>query len=147
MKGPTVWFPGPFERSGSKMTAIALQDDEYIKVKDTSLGYDWQVFKLCPKHSTCFAIYSFYILLRHHVCAEVLWEKMGPTGQSSGVSRAHLASGRGRSTSMGGLAAWVVPFFHVAAIGLQALKSYEYVRLVNQVTGKAQQTHLIIVKR
>ena len=35
VKGPTVWFPGPFERSGSKMTAIALQDDEYIKVKDT----------------------------------------------------------------------------------------------------------------
>lgn len=39
MKGPTVWFPGPFERSGSKMTAIALQDDEYIKVKDTPVTY------------------------------------------------------------------------------------------------------------
>ena len=40
VKGPTVWFPGPFERSGSKMTATALQDDEYIKVKDTPVTYN-----------------------------------------------------------------------------------------------------------
>ena len=39
VKGPTVGVPGPFERSGSKMTAIALQDDEYIKVKDTPVTY------------------------------------------------------------------------------------------------------------
>eukprot|EP00913_Durusdinium_trenchii_P025768 g24184.t1 len=36
-----VWFPGPFERSGSKLTAIALQEDEYVKVKDTSSGKKW----------------------------------------------------------------------------------------------------------
>lgn len=38
VKGPTVWFPGPFEQSGKKLTAIALQDDEYIKVKDVFLA-------------------------------------------------------------------------------------------------------------
>ena len=35
VKGPAVWFPGPYERSSAKTTAIALQEDEYIKVKDT----------------------------------------------------------------------------------------------------------------
>ena len=37
VKGPSVWIPGPFEQSGKKLTAIALQDDEYIKVKDVFL--------------------------------------------------------------------------------------------------------------
>ena len=35
VKGPAVWFPDPYERSSAKTTAIALQEDEYVKVKDT----------------------------------------------------------------------------------------------------------------
>eukprot|EP00437_Effrenium_voratum_P018401 CAMPEP_0181452614 /NCGR_PEP_ID=MMETSP1110-20121109/29298_1 /TAXON_ID=174948 /ORGANISM="Symbiodinium sp., Strain CCMP421" /LENGTH=690 /DNA_ID=CAMNT_0023576903 /DNA_START=80 /DNA_END=2152 /DNA_ORIENTATION=+ len=41
VRGPAVWFPEAFEKSGKKQTAIALRDDEFIKLKDLSSGKRW----------------------------------------------------------------------------------------------------------
>mmetsp|Transcript_133220 Transcript_133220/g.235804 ORF Transcript_133220/g.235804 Transcript_133220/m.235804 type:complete len:782 (+) Transcript_133220:84-2429(+) len=40
-KGPCVWFPNPYDKSSAVMRAIPLQDDEYIKLKDTGSGKRW----------------------------------------------------------------------------------------------------------
>jgi len=41
VKGPCVWFPGPYDSAGPKQTAIALQDDEYLRIKDVATGQRW----------------------------------------------------------------------------------------------------------
>jgi len=41
VKGPCVWFPKPFDRPSQKHTAIPLQDDEYMLLKDSASGQRW----------------------------------------------------------------------------------------------------------
>merc|ERR1719456_1412265 len=41
VKGPNVWFPKPYDIPSSVMQAYALQDDEYIKLKDMATGKRW----------------------------------------------------------------------------------------------------------
>lgn len=41
VKGPCVWFPGPFDSASGTKSAYALQDDEYIKLKDLESGKRW----------------------------------------------------------------------------------------------------------
>jgi len=41
VKGPCVWFPGPHEVASPKNSAIALRDDEYVRLKDTFTGCHW----------------------------------------------------------------------------------------------------------
>lgn len=41
VKGPVVWFPEPYDSPSSVMSAHALQDDEYIKLKDLTSGKRW----------------------------------------------------------------------------------------------------------
>eukprot|EP00746_Dinoflagellata_sp_MGD_P003841 gnl/MRDRNA2_/MRDRNA2_107443_c0_seq1.p1 gnl/MRDRNA2_/MRDRNA2_107443_c0~~gnl/MRDRNA2_/MRDRNA2_107443_c0_seq1.p1 ORF type:complete len:765 (-),score=158.24 gnl/MRDRNA2_/MRDRNA2_107443_c0_seq1:355-2565(-) len=41
VKGPCNWFPGVNDQPSAKKNAIALQDDEYIKLKDSSSGNQW----------------------------------------------------------------------------------------------------------
>jgi len=38
VKGPTVWYPETHDKPSSKRTAIPLQDDEYLRIADTSNG-------------------------------------------------------------------------------------------------------------
>eukprot|EP00747_Dinoflagellata_sp_TGD_P189054 gnl/TRDRNA2_/TRDRNA2_48899_c0_seq1.p1 gnl/TRDRNA2_/TRDRNA2_48899_c0~~gnl/TRDRNA2_/TRDRNA2_48899_c0_seq1.p1 ORF type:complete len:668 (+),score=117.10 gnl/TRDRNA2_/TRDRNA2_48899_c0_seq1:43-2046(+) len=41
-KGPCVWFPSdPCESASQKQTAVALQRDEYLRLKDISSGVRW----------------------------------------------------------------------------------------------------------
>jgi len=39
--GPCVWFPEPFEIPSAKQTAMVLQEDEYLRLRDTSSGRRW----------------------------------------------------------------------------------------------------------
>lgn len=41
VKGPRVWFPGPYDRPSAKKTAITLQDDDYVRLRDTACGQRW----------------------------------------------------------------------------------------------------------
>jgi len=41
VKGPRVYFPGPYESVSQKHIGTALQDDEYVRLKDTSTGQRW----------------------------------------------------------------------------------------------------------
>jgi len=41
VQGPCIWFPGPYDLPSRKQTAIALQDDEYVLLKDASSGQRW----------------------------------------------------------------------------------------------------------
>lgn len=41
VKGPLVWFPKAYEEASGKATAVALQDDQYVRVKDISTGERW----------------------------------------------------------------------------------------------------------
>jgi len=41
VKGPCVWCPGAYEVASEKRTALALRDDEYLRLKDTSSGHHW----------------------------------------------------------------------------------------------------------
>mmetsp|Transcript_38068 Transcript_38068/g.89106 ORF Transcript_38068/g.89106 Transcript_38068/m.89106 type:complete len:792 (+) Transcript_38068:93-2468(+) len=41
VKGACVWFPGPHEEASAVKSALALQDDEYVKLKDVSDGRRW----------------------------------------------------------------------------------------------------------
>mmetsp|Transcript_72830 Transcript_72830/g.189606 ORF Transcript_72830/g.189606 Transcript_72830/m.189606 type:complete len:700 (+) Transcript_72830:55-2154(+) len=41
VKGPCVWFPGPNEKKISQHSASALQEDQYLRLKDTSSGARW----------------------------------------------------------------------------------------------------------
>lgn len=89
LKGPCVWIPGPYESAIAKHTAISLQDDQYIKIKDASTGERWvQRGKAL-------------------VFLESTWTVEGAAPKvKTGIRQA-----------------WV-------------LKSYEFVRLVDNVTGK-----------
>mmetsp|Transcript_68744 Transcript_68744/g.179081 ORF Transcript_68744/g.179081 Transcript_68744/m.179081 type:complete len:787 (+) Transcript_68744:106-2466(+) len=41
VRGPCVWFPSPYDTVSSTKTAIALQDDEYVRLKDGHSGKRW----------------------------------------------------------------------------------------------------------
>jgi len=41
VKGPCNWFPGVNDEPSAKQDAIALQKDQYIKLKDTAAGNQW----------------------------------------------------------------------------------------------------------
>jgi len=41
VKGPCNWFPGVNDQPSAKKNAVPLQEDEYIKLKDTSSGEQW----------------------------------------------------------------------------------------------------------
>lgn len=41
VKGPAVWFPAPYDNPSSIKSAQALQDDEYVKLKDLTTGKRW----------------------------------------------------------------------------------------------------------
>jgi len=41
VKGPCTWFGGPYDTASKKQEAVALQDDEYIRLKDASSGQRW----------------------------------------------------------------------------------------------------------
>jgi len=41
VKGPTVWFPTPYDTPSTVKNAYALQDDEYMKLKDMVTGKRW----------------------------------------------------------------------------------------------------------
>eukprot|EP00929_Paragymnodinium_shiwhaense_P059893 TRINITY_DN29963_c0_g1_i1.p1 TRINITY_DN29963_c0_g1~~TRINITY_DN29963_c0_g1_i1.p1 ORF type:complete len:486 (-),score=66.63 TRINITY_DN29963_c0_g1_i1:237-1694(-) len=41
VKGPCIWFPGPYDQYSAVAEAIALQDDEFVKVKDMATGRRW----------------------------------------------------------------------------------------------------------
>jgi len=92
VRGPTVWFPGPFDVASTKHTAIALQEDEYMRLKDCSSGQRW-----VQKGKAL-------------VFLEPTWQIEGSSSKDSGVRKA-----------------W-------------SLKAYEFIRLVDSVTGKVS-TH------
>jgi len=41
VQGPCVWCPGPHDCASSKKTATALQEDEYVRLKDVASGQHW----------------------------------------------------------------------------------------------------------
>lgn len=41
VKGPCVWCPGPYDTATPKKTAIVLQEDEYVRLKDVASGKHW----------------------------------------------------------------------------------------------------------
>jgi len=41
VKGPAVWFPEPYDTPSAVKSAYALQDDEYMKLKDMTTGKRW----------------------------------------------------------------------------------------------------------
>jgi len=41
VRGPCVWFPQAFESPSAKFVAIALQEDQYLRLKDKSNGKRW----------------------------------------------------------------------------------------------------------
>jgi len=41
VKGPVVWFPDPYDSPSAVKSALTLQDDEYMKLKDLSSGKRW----------------------------------------------------------------------------------------------------------
>lgn len=90
VKGPVVWFPEPYDVTSAVKSAHALQDDEYMKLKDLSSGRRW----VEKGKKLMFLEPSWKI------------ETVGP--KDSGIRKA-----------------WV-------------LKAYEYVRLIDTVTGKVR---------
>merc|ERR1719188_803385 len=92
VKGPRVWFPGPYEEATDVKQAVALQDGEYVKLKDMATGKRWvqrgeQLIFLNPTWLV----------------------------EMTGASKGREAHGIRK--------AWV-------------LKAYEYVRLVDSISGK-----------
>jgi len=93
VRGPCVWFPRPYDTASPTCEAVALQDDEYLKLKDMETGRRWvQRGKAL-------------------VFLEPTWQI-----EMSG------AEAKGRE-GKGIRKAWV-------------LKKYEFIRLVDTVTGK-----------
>lgn len=41
VKGPCVWFPGPQEKKVVEACAIALEENQYVRLKDTATGARW----------------------------------------------------------------------------------------------------------
>lgn len=41
VKGPCVWIPAAYDSASEKRMAIALQEDEYVRLKDTASGNHW----------------------------------------------------------------------------------------------------------
>lgn len=41
VQGPRIWFPGPFDSPSQTFEAVALQDDEYLRLKDMATGQRW----------------------------------------------------------------------------------------------------------
>jgi len=41
VRGPCVWFPEPYEEASAKRTALSLQDDEFVRLKDLADGRRW----------------------------------------------------------------------------------------------------------
>lgn len=41
VKGPQVWFPEPHERADGVKKAVALEENQYIRLKDTASGSRW----------------------------------------------------------------------------------------------------------
>jgi len=41
VKGPCIWFPVPYETASEIRDAVALQDDEYLRIKDMASGQRW----------------------------------------------------------------------------------------------------------
>jgi hypothetical protein len=52
VRGPRVWFPQPFDNASSKQVAVALQEDEYLRLKDTASGQRWVKRGKCSRSST-----------------------------------------------------------------------------------------------
>lgn len=92
VKGPRVWFPAPFDTASPPVEAVALQDDEYLLMKDMGTGQRW------------------VLKGKALVFLEPSWRI-----EETGATKGRAAHGIRK--------AWV-------------LKSYEYVRLVDTVTGK-----------
>lgn len=97
VKGPCVWFPSPYDAASEVKEAVALQTDEYLRLKDLATGQRWvQTGKTL-------------------VFLQPTW-KIETTGAQKG-REAH-----------GIRKAW-------------ALKKYEYIRLVDSVTGQVTTHH------
>lgn len=95
IKGPRVWYPAPHEESSDIQEAIALQHDEYVRVKNLSTGDRW------VKRGKALLF------------VEPTWELETPVS-----SLRHAKSPKPTPI----MKAWV-------------LKSYEFVRLLNETMG------------
>jgi len=87
VKGPLIWFPEPYDHPSAVMSAHALQEDEYMKLKDMASGKQW-----VQKGKAL-------------VFLEPSWCVQKTSAKDTGIRKA-----------------WV-------------LKAYEYVRLIDSVTG------------
>ncbi|CAE8643100.1 unnamed protein product [Polarella glacialis] len=132
VKGPCVWFPQPFDSPSSKMMAIALQEDEYVRLKDTSSGKRW--------------IQRGKAL----IFREPTWQVEGASAKASGVSKAwvlkayeylrlldsvtgKVTAHRGEKTVFPGPDEELLDGEVLTAVDL---KVHEYVKILNQATGE-----------
>jgi len=145
VKGPSVWFPGPHE-SGTQGDAVSLSDRQYIHVEDQLTGvrrlvkgpvvwfpdpYDLPSTPM----SACALQADEYIKLKEMTSGK-RWVQKGKalvflepswTIEAVGAKGYEFVSGSASKINGAIRKAWV-------------LKAYEYVRLLDSVTGKVTMT-------
>jgi len=132
VKGPRVWFRGPYDSPSQVKSAIALQDDEYVKLKDTGTGQRWVQKGKCL------------------LFLEPTWKVETSTSKDSGVRKAwalkayeyvrlvdsvtgKVTTHRGEKTVFPGPDEELLDGDKQCAIDL---KVHEYVKILDQATGE-----------
>jgi len=130
-KGPGVWFPGPLE-TGTKGTAISLSNTEYIQVKDRLTGAEAMVkgpVVWFPQPYDVPTVVKKAIALREDEYIKVKDLSCGKRWVQKGKDLVFLEP------------AWEVEVRDAKDTGIRkawVLKTNEYVRLIDGVTGSVR---------
>jgi hypothetical protein len=126
VQGPCNWFPGVNDELSGKKLAIALQEDQYVKLKDTAAGKQWiergvKLVYLQPTWEVVGGVMKAYTLKAY--------EYIRLHDSTTGKTTMH----RGEQT--------VFPEAHDELLDgkiMQAidLKVHEYVKILNQATSE-----------